>query len=88
MANKRKKKTKPKTKKNKLKINAISAIKPKNLYLIIIKRITKENPNINAIIPALIESSPSPGPTVRSSIIFIGAGNAPDLNNKAKSVAD
>ena len=43
---------------------------------------------IRAIIPALIESFPKSGPTVLSSIIFNGAGNAPDLNNKAKSVAD
>ena len=41
-----------------------------------------------AIIPALIESCPKSGPTVLSSIIFKGAGKAPDLNNKAKSVAD
>ena len=38
--------------------------------------------------PAFIESSPKSGPTVLSSIIFKGAGKAPDLNNKAKSVAD
>jgi len=40
-----------------------------------------------AIIPALIESCPRSGPTVLSSIISNGAGNAPDLNNKARSVA-
>ena len=36
----------------------------------------------------MIESFPRPGPTVLSSIIFIGAGNAPDLSSKARSVAD
>ena len=38
-------------------------------------------------INALIESCPRSGPTVLSSIISNGAGNAPDLNNKARSVA-
>ena len=38
--------------------------------------------------PALIESSPRSGPTVLSSIIFRGAGKAPDRRSKAKSVAD
>ena len=38
--------------------------------------------------PALIESSPRSGPTVLSSIIFKGAGKAPDLRSRAKSVAD
>ena len=45
-------------------------------------------PIIKASIPELIESWPKSGPTVLSSIMFNGAGNAPDLNNKAKSVAD
>ena len=45
-------------------------------------------PIIKAIIPALIESFPKSGPTVLSSIILSGAGNAPDLSNKARSVAD
>ena len=53
-----------------------------------IKSITSVKPINNAIIPALIESWPRSGPTVLSSIIFKGAGRAPDLNNKAKSVAD
>tara|TARA_B100000767_G_C19261060_1_gene327235 strand:+ start:202 stop:363 length:162 start_codon:yes stop_codon:yes gene_type:complete len=51
------------------------------------KMITKRNPIAKAIIPALMESCPKSGPTVLSSIIFNGAGNAPDLNNKARSVA-
>ena len=41
---------------------------------------------IKDIEPALIESSPRSGPTVRSSIMFKGAGSAPDLNNKARSL--
>ena len=52
------------------------------------KIITNKKPIDNAIIPALIESCPRSGPTVLSSIIFKGAGNAPDLNNRARSVAD
>ena len=52
------------------------------------KSTTKQKPTIREIIPAFIESFPKSGPTVLSSIIFYGAGNAPDLNNKAKSVAD
>ena len=39
-------------------------------------------------IPALIESCPKSGPTVLSSMIFNGAGKAPDLKSKARSVAD
>ena len=68
--------------------NVILAINPKNLYFRNIKMITKKNPINNEIIPALIESWPRSGPTVLSSIILSGAGKAPDLNNKAKSVAD
>ena len=34
-----------------------------------------------------MESSPRSGPTVLSSTTFNGVGKAPDLNNKAKSVA-
>ena len=63
-------------------------MRPKNLYLKNIKIITSKNPILKAKIPALIESCPKSGPTVRSSIIFNGAGKAPDLNNNAKSVAD
>ncbi len=62
-------------------------ISPNTLYLTNIKIITNKKPIANAIIPALIESCPRSGPTVLSSIISNGAGNAPDLNNKAKSVA-
>ena len=50
--------------------------------------ITKKKPIINDRIPASIESCPRSGPTVLSSIIFKGAGNAPDLNRSARSVAD
>ena len=49
---------------------------------------TNKKPINKEIVPALIESSPKSGPTVLSSIIFRGAGNAPDLRSKAKSVAD
>ena len=49
---------------------------------------TNNDPIIKAKIPDLIESSPSPGPTVLSSIISNGAGKAPDLKSNAKSVAD
>ena len=42
---------------------------------------------IKDFIPASIESWPKSGPTDLSSTIFKGAGKAPDLNNKAKSVA-
>ena len=45
-------------------------------------------PTTNEIDPETIESFPKSGPTVLSSIILKGAGKAPDLNNKAKSVAD
>ena len=38
--------------------------------------------------PDFIESSPRSGPTVLSSIIVRGAGKAPDLSSKARSVAD
>ena len=39
------------------------------------------------LVPALMESSPRSGPTVLSSIILSGAGKAPDLRSRAKSVA-
>ena len=74
--------------KKRLSINVILVIKPNILYLTKINTITNTKPIANAIIPALIESCPKSGPTVRSSIIFKGAGNAPDLNKRAKSVAD
>ena len=66
----------------------ILVINPKTLYLIKINNTTKTKPIAKAIIPALIESFPKSGPTVLSSIIFKGAGSAPDLNRRAKSVAD
>ena len=59
----------------------------KNFVFKNINIITKKNPTISEIKPALIESSPKSGPTVLSSTIFNGVGNAPDLNNKDKSVA-
>ena len=62
-------------------------IRPNILYFIKINKITKANPIAKAIIPALIESCPRSGPTVLSSIIFSGAGNAPDLSSNARSVA-
>ena len=54
----------------------------------IIKEITSRKPIAKEIAPAFIESSPKSGPTVLSSIIFKGAGKAPDRNSNAKSVAD
>ena len=44
-------------------------------------------PIIKDSTPDLIESSPRSGPTVLSSTTSKGVGNAPDLSNKAKSVA-
>ena len=64
------------------------AICPNTRYLYNIKNITRKKPIKRANKPALIESWPKSGPTVLSSIMFNGAGNAPDLNNKARSVAD
>jgi len=49
---------------------------------------TNKKPMANEKAPALIESSPRSGPTYRSSMMLSGAGNAPDLSNNAKSVAD
>ena len=72
----------------KFKINVIFVIAPKILYLTNIKSTTKTNPIISAIIPAFIESWPKSGPTVLSSIILRGAGKAPDLKSRARSVAD
>ena len=46
------------TSKNKFTINAAFAIKPKILYLMIMKIITKPNPIIREIIPEFIESCP------------------------------
>ena len=48
---------------------------------------TNAKPIIKEIAPEFIESWPKSGPTVRSSTISRGVGSAPDLNNKAKSVA-
>ena len=76
------------TNKNKLVIRAMFAINPNILYLNSIYNITKIKPMTNANIPELIESWPKSGPTVLSSIIFNGAGYAPDLSSNAKSVAD
>ena len=50
-------------------------------------KITNVKPIISEKIPASMESFPRSGPTVLSSIIFIGVGKAPDLNNRARSVA-
>ena len=69
-------------------ISVMLVINPNILYFKNIKIITNKKPIIRAIIPAFIESCPKSGPTVLSSIMFNGAGNAPDLNNKARSVAD
>ena len=72
---------------NRLEIKAILATTPKDLYFKSIKNITSKNPTNNEIEPALIESSPKSGPTVLSSTIESGAGKAPDLKSKARSVA-
>ena len=61
---------------------------PKILYFNVINPITNKNPITSESIPALIESCPKSGPTVLSSMIFNGAGKAPDLKSKARSVAD
>ena len=74
--------------KKRLNINVILAIKPKNLYLTNINKITKQKPITKEIKPEFMESCPKSGPTVLSSIIFSGAGKAPDLRSKAMSVAD
>ena len=44
-------------------------------------------PIIKDVMPDFIESSPKSGPTVLSSTTSKGVGKAPDLSNKAKSVA-
>ena len=49
--------------------------------------ITNMKPTIKEIKPDLIESSPKSGPTVLSSTILRGVGNAPDLRSNARSVA-
>ena len=72
---------------NKFDINDIFAIKPNKRYLNIIKSITKRKPTIKDITPASIESWPKSGPTVLSSTTDNGAGSAPDLRSRAKSVA-
>ena len=73
---------------NRLKIRVTLAINPNILYLRTMKLITNIKPIMRDKIPALIESCPKSGPTVLSSIIFNGAGKAPDLSSRAKSVAD
>ena len=75
-------------KRKRFNIRAMFVIRPKILYLTKINVITKIKPIIRAIIPAFIESCPRSGPTVLSSIILSGAGKAPDLSSKARSVAD
>ena len=57
-------------------INTKLATNPNILYLNIINIITKMNPTISEIKPALIESSPKSGPTVLSSTTVKGVGNA------------
>ena len=69
------------TKRNKFIIKVTLVIKPNILYFTKMNKITSMKPITNAIIPELIESCPKSGPTVLSSIIFNGAGKAPDLNN-------
>ncbi len=44
-------------------------------------------PTAQAISPARIESAPRPGPTVRSSSTFSGAGSAPARSSSARSCA-
>ena len=52
-----------------------------------IKINTDKNAIMRASLPDLIESSPNDGPTVRSSIILMGAGSSPALNTFAISLA-
>ena len=52
-----------------------------------IKIITARKPIMDALVPASTESAPRPGPTVRSSRIFKGAGSAPARSKIAKSFA-
>ena len=44
-------------------------------------------PSNTEFVPLLTESAPSDGPTILSSIIFTGAGNAPALSTMAISIA-
>ena len=67
----------------KLIIRVKFAMIPKILYFNVINPMTNKNPIMSESIPALIESCPKSGPTVLSSIIFNGAGKAPDLKSKA-----
>ncbi len=62
----------------------------RQIYLIIpnwIPNITNIKPTINDVRPDFIESSPRSGPTVLSSTTIKGVGRAPDLSNRARSVA-
>ena len=52
------------------------------------KTMTSTTPTMQAVVPALIESAPRSGPTVRSSRMMSGAGKAPARSNSARSVAD
>ena len=51
------------------------------------KIITKQNPTNPAFLPSVTESNPKLGPTLRSSMIFKGAGRAPALSKTASSFA-
>ena len=62
-------------------------MKPKNLYLKIIKIITNINPSLSDTTPASMESLPRSGPTVLSSTTLSGVGRAPERSSNAKSVA-
>src|ERR1051325_10346282 len=50
-------------------------------------RTTSATPTMPARIPSLIESCPSDGPMVRSSMMVSGAGRAPAFSTSAKSCA-
>jgi len=52
------------------------------------KASTATTPTMLATSPAAMESAPRPGPTVRSSRIFSGAGKAPARSSRASCLAD
>ena len=58
---------------------------PNSPYAAIMKRTTAIRPMTEAVMPSLIESEPSPAPTVLSSSTSSGAGRAPERSSKASS---
>src|SRR5262249_26161001 len=66
---------------------AIFANRPNNPYVANMNAITMAAPTYDDVLPLAIESWPRPGPTVRSSMMVSGAGNAPALSRMARSLA-